>query len=146
MNLTHLFIFYTPKKLYHLLKLLTKPIQRVFDMINPEHYFHPSHIRSVDPIFELDFKIPTSLPYYEGHFPDNPVLPAVAIIDFSLIALEKIFNTRYSLRKIQSAKFKKPIFPGSNISIQIEALQPETYKITWTEEQSKVVEMKIEVC
>ncbi len=54
------------------------------------------------------------LPFFDGHFPGRPVLPAVATIDLCVGFLKEQLN-RPKLRvvAVRSAKFGSPILPGT---------------------------------
>ena len=44
-----------------------------------------------------------------GHFPDNPILPGVVIINVMIRIYELYKNQKYTLSKIKQAKFIEPI-------------------------------------
>lgn len=66
-------------------------------------------------------------PIFKGHFPDYPILPGVVQVEmmaqaasFTMMAfLEKPYETKLdvALLGIESAKFRKPIFPGMDLKI-----------------------------
>lgn len=71
---------------------------------------------------EADWLVPADCPYLDGHFPGQPVLPAVAMIDGSL-ELYRLSHAgggacapggRLSLKK---AKFTGVVVPGMKVSI-----------------------------
>lgn len=72
-----------------------------------------------DDSIEVNFRIPESYPYFEGHFPDNPIVPGVVQVGWSLAAVrdlaeaENVAITRY--------RFLEPILPGQSVSLKIEA-------------------------
>lgn len=66
-------------------------------------------------------------PYFQGHFPDFPIMPGVLIIEamaqagaafVSLEAQNKDGITSL-FRKIDKAKFRKPVFPGDQLKIEM---------------------------
>ena len=65
--------------------------------------------------------VPEDLPYLAGHFPNQPVVPAVAIIDAALEVLSQGLKQKLSLQKVKNAKFTSPLLPGT--TVQIEAMK-----------------------
>ena len=75
--------------------------------------------------------IPERLHYFEGHFPENPVLPAIAVIDATVDAIRKSFSTKGSLVKIPTAKFLGVLKPGNDIAIHLSKISERTWKAEW---------------
>lgn len=48
-------------------------------------------------------------PALEGHFPGNPIVPGVVILDHVITAA---INAGYTVTAIGSAKFSAPLLPG----------------------------------
>ena len=69
-------------------------------------------------------------PFFEGHFPDYPVMPGVLIIEamaqtMGVLALRREEN-RGKLAffaSINNAKFRKPVLPGDTIVMEVEAMK-----------------------
>ncbi|MEO5356607.1 MAG: 3-hydroxyacyl-ACP dehydratase FabZ [Nitrospirae bacterium YQR-1] len=68
-------------------------------------------------------------PFFQGHFPDNPVMPGVLIIE-ALAQLSGILafqsgvkgNTVYFM-SIEKAKFRKPVVPGNTLVLEVKVTQ-----------------------
>ncbi len=68
-------------------------------------------------------------PFFQGHFPGNPVMPGVLIIE-SMAQVAGILafrsgvegNTIYFM-SIEKAKFRKPVMPGDQLKLDIKVLQ-----------------------
>jgi len=91
----------------------------------------------VDRILELEHgkrcvgikNVSINEPYFQGHFPGHPVMPGVLIIEamaqvagimaYTASGDEAITKVSYFMA-IDSAKFRKPVFPGDQLRIEIE--------------------------
>ena len=66
-------------------------------------------------------------PYFQGHFPNQPVLPGVLTIEMmaqagSFLILSQVDNPlakNMFFSSIENAKFKKPVVPGDVLKIHI---------------------------
>ncbi len=69
-------------------------------------------------------------PFFQGHFPEFPVMPGVLIIEAlaqtcGVMALKKEEN-RGKLAffaGINNAKFRKPVVPGDTLTLEVEAVK-----------------------
>ena len=68
-------------------------------------------------------------PFFQGHFPDRPIMPGVLIVEAMaqaascLVVLENenkdSANLSVFLMKIDKARFRKPITPGDQIRMEV---------------------------
>ena len=87
----------------------------------------------VDRIIELDAErivgiknVTANEPFFEGHFPDFPVMPGVLIIEAlaqtaGVLVLGQIpdrANKLVFLASIERAKFRKPVLPGDQLRLE----------------------------
>lgn len=86
----------------------------------------------VDRILEIDGEravgvknVSQNEPFFEGHFPDYPVMPGVLIIEAiaqlaGIVALKRLGSTRAVafLTGIDSARFRDQVFPGDQLLIE----------------------------
>jgi 3-hydroxymyristoyl/3-hydroxydecanoyl-(acyl carrier protein) dehydratase len=82
--------------------------------------------------------VPAQLPYFEGHFPNNPILPAVAVIDVSLQLIQKLQKKPHlQIREIRTTKFMSPITPNTTVHLAAH-LSPVETPNRWLVEWSAV--------
>jgi 3-hydroxyacyl-[acyl-carrier-protein] dehydratase len=91
----------------------------------------------VDRILDIDPKVKaTGLknvtfnePFFQGHFPDNPIMPGVLIVEAmaqvsGILAFKSgaVGNAVYFM-SIEKAKFRKPVVPGDQLRFEVSILQ-----------------------
>ena len=74
-----------------------------------------------------------SEPFFQGHFPENPVMPGVmilealaqaaAILSFKTYNHESTENLLYYFVGIDRARFKKPVMPGDQLILEVSMLR-----------------------
>ncbi len=70
-------------------------------------------------------------PYFHGHFPDQPVMPGVLILEsmaqagafLTLNSVENPMCKNMFFSAVEKAKFRKPIIPGDQVRIEMELLK-----------------------
>lgn len=91
----------------------------------------------------VDYQLGTSLvaiknvsynePYFQGHFPNRPVMPAVIILEamaqatgiLVLRSMDKLPNEKsiYYFVGIDGARFRRPVVPGDQLRIEVNLLR-----------------------
>jgi beta-hydroxyacyl-ACP dehydratase FabZ len=69
--------------------------------------------------------------FFQGHFPDKPIMPGVLIIEamaqvggvLLLKSLPEMKRKVVYFMGIDKAKFRRPVFPGDQIRIEVEVLR-----------------------
>jgi len=59
----------------------------------------------------LEFSVPKTSDYFDGHFPGFPILPAVAQVDIIMQYVSRYFGTSAGLSEIKRIKFTTPVRP-----------------------------------
>ncbi|MDY0131418.1 MAG: 3-hydroxyacyl-ACP dehydratase FabZ [Desulforegulaceae bacterium] len=69
-------------------------------------------------------------PYFQGHFPEKPVMPGVMILEAMAQAGAILVNQSFGnpddffyLGGIDNARFRKPVIPGDQLIIEMEILK-----------------------
>ena len=62
-------------------------------------------------------QVPAHHPCFAGHFPGNPVVPAVVLLDHVLIAVQAWRGPHWQLRRLRAAKFLRPLLPDETFEI-----------------------------
>jgi len=68
----------------------------------------------------LEFIVPASCLYFDGHFPNFPILPAVAQFELALRFASQYFGTQISLAEIKRSKFSNFIKPETPVLLKLE--------------------------
>ena len=67
---------------------------------------------------KVDFEVPESLVYFEGHFPDFPLVPGVVQVNWVLHFLDELVGVRGDLNKIDVLKFNSMLRPGDRARLE----------------------------
>lgn len=86
-------------------------------------------------------------PFFQGHFPDNPIMPGVLIVE-ALAQVGGILASRSGAKgkqvfflSIEKAKFRKPVIPGDKLILDVKVLQ--TRGNVWRFSGNAMVEDKL---
>src|SRR5687768_2209545 len=75
---------------------------------------------------------------FQGHFPENPVMPAVAVFDRTLEFIRKENgDENLHLSKVRNAKFMHAIKPNMKVRIEFKKVEENRWKIQWTASPSE---------
>jgi 3-hydroxymyristoyl/3-hydroxydecanoyl-(acyl carrier protein) dehydratase len=71
-------------------------------------------------------------PAYAGHFPGQPILPGVVLLDETLFALAAALGLPAATARIQAAKFLSPVQPGEPLQLGYAATPTGTFRFELT--------------
>ena len=94
-------------------------------------------------------------PFFPGHFPGNPVMPGVLIVEsiaqaggilaFHSIPEEKRKGKGVAFMGLDKVKFRKPVYPGDQMILHVEVLKVKQSGRIWLLSGRALVEEKV-VC
>lgn len=97
-------------------------------------------IEKTDDNLILEFTVTEECDFFDGHFPEIHLLPAVAQIDLMMHFANKYFGNKGFAISTKRTKFGAPIFPGYTARLNIKYNSEKNtyaYKLT-TSDESKV--------
>jgi len=72
-----------------------------------------------DGLFDFQVRINSSHPIFKGHFPDNPVMPGVCMLQIIKEITEEIVHSKLFMQKCANVKFMALINPEINAVLQL---------------------------
>jgi 3-hydroxyacyl-[acyl-carrier-protein] dehydratase len=78
-------------------------------------------ILNIDSNLSTEIKFDNNFIGFRGHFPENPILPGVVIINVMIRMLELFNNKKYVLSQIKQAKFIEPVSAETKISFYVKS-------------------------
>ena len=114
--------------------------QRISDLVN----FKMSEASEAK--VKATFIVSSRLPSFEGHFPGDPILPAVSIIDISLYLLGQVHTqVSHSAIEVKRSKFMAKVRPDQEIEIEADSSDGKSWDVVWKlkENQSKLAQVHL---
>ena len=105
-------------------------------------------LNEVEGVLQSRFVFPESFIGFQGHFPDNKILPGVCQIQCALATLKRARQKSVQLQEVVLAKYYVPVSPGEEIlcrCIDIPGSDAFTFKAIVTKGSIKVSELKLRV-
>ena len=72
--------------------------------------------------------IPVDAPYFAGHFPGDPVVPGVVILERVIEEISRRAGAPQSAQRLEAVKFLAPLRPGDELSIDLESTDATTVR------------------
>ena len=73
--------------------------------------------RSKENEISADIHVPPDSPWFDGHFPGEPVLPGVAQIGMAVDAISNALNQDLRISGVRRVRFKRMIRPDDQLKI-----------------------------
>ncbi|HEY1042994.1 MAG TPA: AMP-binding protein [Telluria sp.] len=68
----------------------------------------------------LELQVPAGLLYFDGHFPQAPILPGVVQLDWAIAHGRRLFALPPVFREVSALKFQNVIAPGATLQLQLD--------------------------
>jgi 3-hydroxymyristoyl/3-hydroxydecanoyl-(acyl carrier protein) dehydratase len=72
-------------------------------------------------LLEGRFTVPADHPCLAGHFPGDPIVPAVLLLELSCAVLRGLCPQLGPLREVKMVKFMLPVRPGEEVRLSFSA-------------------------
>jgi len=102
------------------------------------HEAQPSREDAAGHDAPLTFTIPADHPALPGHFPGQPVVPGVVLLDQTLIVIGAALNRPFDRYRVNAAKFLSPATPGVALDVAFEITSSGTIRFTVSAGQREV--------
>lgn len=79
----------------------------------------------------VKLSFPANGEYFQGHFPDFPILPGVAQVHWAIRIAEEQFNITADITRLSSVKFSSIIKPEIELCLSLDYL-PEKKSISYS--------------
>ena len=73
--------------------------------------------RSAENEISVDIHVPSDSPWFDGHFPGEPILPGVAQIGMVIDAIRQAQNQDLKVSGVRRVRFKRIIRPDDQLKI-----------------------------
>ena len=87
------------------------------DVKNHSDAVDASSTGTVDAIVSLS--VPRQLTWFDGHFPDQPVLPGIVHVHWAHSIASSVFQTVLDPHRLSRLKFKTPILPDAALKLHL---------------------------
>lgn len=87
---------------------------------------------------EHSFTIQATHPSLEGHFPNNPIVPGVVILD-EVINIIQSLKPEFTISAIPMVKFTKPLLAEQQVKVEIKAKNETAISFVCSHNKTKLV-------
>ena len=77
---------------------------------------------------DVEFAVPEDYSFLDGHFPENPLVPAVAQIAWFVSIVEAVRSEALGVYRLSRFKFVRPIRPNDFVRVSV-SFSGEKYKV-----------------
>ena len=95
----------------------------------------------------MQFSINADHPVFPGHFPGNPIVPGVVILDHVIAAVTAVFPA-HRINGIRKLKFLRPLLPDQICDVEFGSVRAGRLRFECLQEGERIAEGNIllEVC
>lgn len=79
---------------------------------------------------ELDILVAPDCPWFEGHFPGQPILPGVVQVGWVVHFAGELHGYKHAVHELEQVKFKHPILPGAKLTLRLTA-DPDRHRLRY---------------
>jgi acyl-CoA synthetase (AMP-forming)/AMP-acid ligase II/3-hydroxymyristoyl/3-hydroxydecanoyl-(acyl carrier protein) dehydratase len=101
-------------------------LRRVFDRPQPDIHGMPlaqGTVKSVTPdAAQIVFKLDPQMIWFDGHFPEQPVLPGIAQVHMAVQWAQHLWNWRPMGGSLSQVKFRRVLRPGDVVELSLSRL------------------------
>lgn len=90
-------------------------------------------------LMEVELQPSGAWSYFLGHFPQMPILPAVAFVDISQFFVQIWRQGPVSLQGMKYFRIKNPVQPGDKILIHVQPEAPGTFNVLWKSSENEKI-------
>jgi 3-hydroxymyristoyl/3-hydroxydecanoyl-(acyl carrier protein) dehydratase len=84
------------------------------------------------------YLIPLTHPCLSGHFPENPVVPGVVLLDYARALLQQ-WQPQTRIKTISQAKFLQPLYPQQTFMINLTQVSMQGIKFECVSGQQRLM-------
>ena len=88
--------------------------------------------------FAIDLEIDHGHPALPGHFPGNPIVPAVVILAEVSAAIRAAFGSEAEITRLPAVKFLAPLLPGERCRVVLEPTGAAALRFTVTRDGRRI--------
>lgn len=91
-----------------------------------------------------EFVFPETFKGFQGHFPDNPIVPGVCLVQCALVMAGEMSNRKLKVRRIKSAKFLATISPDQKVQVDC-SINGNLVLASFASGETRIAALKVEV-
>ncbi len=91
--------------------------------------------RKEDNVVTLELRVPEDLFYFEGHFPETPILPGITQLHWAIELIKQTFGEPdLAFERVEVLKFQVITIPGQQVTLTLErhATKANQFKFGYT--------------
>jgi acyl-coenzyme A synthetase/AMP-(fatty) acid ligase/3-hydroxymyristoyl/3-hydroxydecanoyl-(acyl carrier protein) dehydratase len=97
-------------------KVTQAALETLFRPARPVPQWRSRDAQAACALLDIDAR----LAVFDGHFPDNPILPGVAQIDWAASFARECFALPPGFLRVEALKFQRPIRPGMQVELALQ--------------------------